>query len=229
MGAYVNSQGAKLIASICDVFFSYCIFCKHTMFYIMGIYFFSPFCFSVLFKLGESVHLTSSLPGNQSTFYHLLTSVTMTTPNSSRQRAHWWVSRQTHRSDDGGQDGANEKCGQRRKKKGFTFRGTRMINEDCTKTVFSSPYRLSQKEQKHTKELWGTFVNTDWSWKHDREPSTVVCAWTESVLTCTWADCVTIRITFIDLLYAFLTGALKESSILFIGTLCWWCLSEFIL
>lgn len=34
---------------------------------------------SVLFKLGESVHLTSSVPGNQSAFFHPLIAVTMTT------------------------------------------------------------------------------------------------------------------------------------------------------
>lgn len=71
---------------------------------------------SVLFKLGESVHLTSSVPGNQSAFFHPLIAVTMTTPNNPQQRAGWWVSQQTQRSDDGGHGGGNEKRGQWKKK-----------------------------------------------------------------------------------------------------------------
>lgn len=72
---------------------------------------------SVLFKLGESVHLTSSVPGNQSAFFHPLIAVTMTTPNNPQQRAGWWVSQQTQRSDDGGHGGGNEKRGQWKKNK----------------------------------------------------------------------------------------------------------------
>lgn len=116
----------------------------------------------------------------------------MTTPNSSQQRPRWWVSQQTHRSDDGGQDGANEKCGQRWKKKkriqfslhtndqqGCTIHGS--LWKQCSALRAFLWSSVVTKEQKHTKELWESKwnlcedFNTDLSWKYDREPSADVC------------------------------------------------------
>lgn len=65
----------------------------------------SPPPFSVLFKLGESVHLTCSVPGNRSTFFHPLTGVTMTTLNNRQRRGRMMSQSTNERSDDGGPGG----------------------------------------------------------------------------------------------------------------------------
>lgn len=73
---------------------------------------------SVPFKPGESVHLTSSEPGNWSTFFHPLTVVTMTllliTGNGA---AGWWVSQHARGVRPTGQAVNDERQGRRWKKR----------------------------------------------------------------------------------------------------------------
>lgn len=135
----------------------------YLLFYVMQTYFLwhfspSPPPLSVLFRPGESVHLTSSVPGNRSTFFHPLTAVTMTTLNN-RQRHGWKMSQSTNeRSDDGGPGSEWWEMGTEERKKEthctwIPLARSQMINKDLwLNTIFENSiqffYAPFSKEQK---------------------------------------------------------------------------------
>ena len=143
----------------------------YLLFYVTQTYFIwhvspsPPPPFSVLFRPGESVHLTSSVPGNRSTFFHPLGAITMTTLNN-RQRRGWMMSQSTKKNKKReewrrrGQAVNDEKNGDSGGKRldsprSHTKWSTRMILTQSVKTVFSffffflmPPFFL--KEQKKT-------------------------------------------------------------------------------
>ena len=132
--------------------------------------------FSVLFRPGESVHLTSSVPGNRSTFFHPLGAITMTTLNNWQRRS-WMMSQSTRkkneRSDDGGaRRWMMRKTGTVEGRDWIPLGRTQMINKDdfnttCENSIqlfffFYASFFLKEQKTKHQKNAQKLCVL--WTW-----------------------------------------------------------------
>ena len=181
----------------------------YLLFYVTPAYFVSHFSsspFSVLFKPGESVHLTSSVPGNRSTFFHPRTAVTMTTLNNRQRRAGWRVGQQNERS---GDNGGDEKWEQRERERerdggkkqnslhlresertGLPLCRTHMINKDDFNTIFENsiqfflmpPLFLTLRRNKNQA------LTSCWTWRKG-SGTTYVTLWFKVEIWRQWSAC----------------------------------------